>query len=105
MGAAMRSWNTLVIECRELQKAVLQTAADLDASKNSGSVDEIAEKDRELDRLLELEERVIRDLEKWISAYDDFGGTTEEVQQLIDDTKNAMKKRLRKLLERTAHLH
>jgi sugar-specific transcriptional regulator TrmB len=102
-----RSWNVLLRECREVQKNVLETAARLNtlSKDDNTSQEELDEVEKELDSLLELEERLIHDLEKWIAAYDDFGGTTETVQQVIDDTKYAMKRRLRQLLDRTAHLH
>ncbi|MBX9569022.1 MAG: hypothetical protein K2X77_09010 [Candidatus Obscuribacterales bacterium] len=102
-----RSWNVLLRECREVQKNVLETAARLNtlSKDDNSSQEELDEVEKELDSLLELEERLIHDLEKWIAAYDDFGGTTETVQQVIDDTKYAMKRRLRQLLDRTAHLH
>ena len=86
--------------------AVLETAAVLDSMNERGAAETEKElKEQELDRLLEREELLVRDLERWISTYEDFGGTTEEVQKIIDDTKSAMKKRLRRLLERTSHLH
>lgn len=102
-----RSWNVLLRECREVQKSVLETAARLNSLSRDCNVPqhELDELEKELDKLLESEERLIHDLEKWIAAYDDFGGTTETVQQVIDDTKYAMKRRLRQLLDRTAHLH
>ena len=90
-----------------MQKSVLETAARLNSmSKDDVSTQaELDQVEKELDSLLESEERLIHDLEKWIAAYDDFGGTTESVQQVIDDTKHAMKRRVRQLLDRTAHLH
>lgn len=87
--------------------AVLQTAERFNTlSRVPDTPDaELGCLEKELDLLLEREERLIHELEKWISAYEEFGGTTDAVQQVIDDTKAAMKRRLRKLLDRTAHLH